>query len=263
VPIEIVEGEAAVANVYAQPANVMLYGPPGIGKTTSAISLFCKDGKCSAFAIPCEDGALKTIASLGLPIPSHPKETVKTWGQMVDTIGWLAQPENRGRFTGVVLDGFSPFAANLYREAAASLKGNNKFDIPVMVRNAMFQLRTWFRALGLHCIIVAHALPPTVQDGIFYPGLFEVVPKSIGRILFGEIDTVLRVDYITPGPGQKPIRVFFTGGEIWPQALGPMSVPPPDWRSWLMKNREGCNDAVVPADLGAFLRGRRPAYQGL
>ena len=81
VPIEIVEGEAAVANVYAQPANLMLYGPPGIGKTTAAISLLCKDGVCSAFCIPCEDGALKTIASLGLPIPAHPKETVKTWGR--------------------------------------------------------------------------------------------------------------------------------------------------------------------------------------
>lgn len=261
-PIEIVEGDAATANVYAQPANIMLYGPPGVGKTTDAISLFCKDGKCSAFCIPCEDGALKTIASRGLPIPSHPKETVKTWGQLVDTIAWLAQPANRGRFNGFVLDGFSPLAANLYREAAATLKGSNKFDIPVQVRNAMFQLRTWIRALGMHSVLVAHAMPPAVQDGIFYPGLFEVAPKTIGRILFGEIDTVLRVDYITPGPGQKPVRVFFTGGEQWPSSLGPLSMPS-DLRSWLVKNREGCNDAVVPADLGAFLRSRRPAYQGL
>ena len=131
-----------------------------------------------------------------------------------------------------------------------------------MVRNAVFPLRDWFRALGLHCIFVAHALPPAVQDGIFYQGMFEVIPKSIGRILFGEIDTVLRVDYISRAPGEADACVLHRRGSL-AAALGPLSVPAPVGRNWLAKNREGCNQAVVPADLGAFLSSRRPAYQGL
>jgi hypothetical protein len=38
---------------------------------------------------------------------------------------------------------------------------------------------------------------------------------------------------------------------------------PADARAWFVKNREGCNYTVVPADLGAFLRMRNPPYQNL
>ncbi len=258
--IEIVEGAEAQANIASQPANVLLYSGPGMLKTTDAVTAFTHDGKCSAFAIPFEDGALKIIAARGLPVPAHPKQTVKTWAQLVDTIGWLAQ--NKGRFNAVILDGFSPLTANLYRAAEEQYKGSNKFQIPVAVRNAVFTLRDWIRTLGLHSVFIAHALPPAVQDGQFYPGCFEVAPKSISRILFGQLDTVLRVDYITPMPGQPRVRCYYTGGQEIPAGLGPLALPP-DHTAWLVKNREGCNQAVVPADLGAFLRSRRPAYQGL
>jgi hypothetical protein len=72
---------------------------------------------------------------------------------------------------------------------------------------------------------------------------------------------VLRVDYIAP-PGAAPMRVYYTGGTDWPAELGPLSQPP-DWRQWRTKNREGCGQAIVPADLGAFLRIRQPPYAGL
>ena len=260
-PIEIVEGDAAQANVAAQPAFVMLYGPPGSQKTTDAYRAFVgPDGRCSAFFIPFEENALKIIASRGWPAPSHPKDTIKTWTQFEETIAWLAQ--NRNRYSAVVLDGITPFAMNLYAQASA--KGlKNKFDVPNIVRSCLFTMRDWLRALGLHTVLLAHELPPAVHDGVFYPGSFEIAPKTIMRVFFGQIDTVLRVGTLTT-PGQPAVRVYYTGGSHWPaEQLGAMSQPPSDLGMWLAKNREGCIQTVVPADLASFLRGRQPPYPGL
>ena len=114
--------------------------------------------------------------------------------------------------------------------------------------------------LGMHSVFIAHAEPPAMQDGIFYPGSMKLSPRSIVREYFGQLDTVLRVDYLQPLGGART-RVYHTGGSLWPQELGPMQ--PPDVNQWLVKNREGCNQVVVPADLGAFLRGKQPPYGGL
>lgn len=257
-PIEIVSGDAAYANVVALPANVLIYGPPGIGKTTDAVTAFTRDGRCTAFVIPCGDGALKNVAARGLPIPAHPKHPVKNWGQMVETIAWLGQ--NRDKFSAVILDDFSTFAAALYKDAEAQFKGEkNKFAIPNAVRMCLVQLREWVRLLGLHSVFIGHPLPPVVLDGIFYPGGFALAPKTLVAEFFGQLDTVLRVDWFAP-LGRSPIRVYYTGGEIWPSELG---MAPPDMRQWRVKNREGVNQAVVPADLAALLRARNPPYVGL
>lgn len=257
-PIEIVTGAAAQANVASLPANIMMYGPPGTLKTTDAVRAFMRGDRCTAFVIPCEDGALKPIASRGWPIPDHPKNTVKSWGAMVESISWLAQ--NRQNYNALIIDGFSPFTSYIYKEAEDRNKGTkNKFQTPVDVRNCLFTLREWIRALGLHSVIIAHPLPPAVQDGVFYQGGFSMSPKSLVGDYFGQCDTVLRVDHV-PQLGSPPIRVYFTGGTDWPAEL---SQQPPDWRFWRTKNREGCGAAVVPADLGAFLRSRVPPYPGL
>lgn len=258
--IDIVTGAAAQANVLGLPANVLLYGPAGTLKSTDAAQAFTSNGRCNAFCIPCEDGALKPIAARGLPVPDHPRQTVKSWGAMVESIAWLSQ--NRQNYTGLIIDGYSPFTSYIYREAEEQHRGNkNKFQVPVQVRNCLFQLREWIRALGLHTVLVAHAMPPVVQDNIFYPGGFSMSPKTLVGDMFGQIDTVLRVDYITP-LGRPPMRVYWTGGEIFPQELQPMQ-PPGDWRAWRAKNREGVAQMIVPADLGAFLRARQPPYVGL
>lgn len=257
--ISIVTGANAAANVAALPANICLYGPPGTLKTTDAISAFTVNGRCTAFAIPCEDGALKILASRGMPIPDHPEHTVKSWGQMQGVIEWLAK-NAAGRYNAVVLDGFTPFSAYLYNEAEASLKGSkNKFLVPTQVRQCLFHLREWIRMLGLHSVFIAHAEPPAVQDGVFYEGSFKCTPRSIVREYFGQLDTVLRVGTVVP-LGQQPVRVYYTGGNVWPDGIG---QAPPDLRHWLVKNREGCNFAAVPADLGAFLRMRQPPYRAL
>lgn len=74
-PIDIVTGSAAQQNAAGLPINVLLYGQPGTLKTTDAVSTFFRpDGSCSAFVIPCEDGALKTIAKRGWPVPDHTKD---------------------------------------------------------------------------------------------------------------------------------------------------------------------------------------------
>jgi AAA domain len=256
-PIEIVSGDAAYANVVGLPANVLLYGPPGIGKTTDAVTAFTHDGRCSAFMIYCEDGALKSVAARKLPIPGHTKYPVKSWGAMVEAIAWLGQ--NRDKFNALIIDGFSTFAADLYKAASEQFKGKNKYDIPNAVRTCLVQLREWVRLLGLHSVFVGHPLPPVTLDGTFYQGSFALSPKTIVRDFFGQLDTVLRVDWVVP-LGRPPIRVYYTGGEIWPTELG---APPVDVRQWMVKNREGVNQAVVPADLATFLRARQPPYVGL
>lgn len=258
--IEIVTGVAAEQNVAGLPANVMMYGGPGTLKTTDAFETFVVNGQSTAFAIPCEDGALKILVSRGMPIPDHPKQTVKSWGAMQDTIAHLAKTQ--GRYRAVVIDGYTPFSSYLYNEAQERFKGGrNKFDVPVYVRQCLFQLREWIRMLGMHSVFIAHSEPPAVQEGTFYPGSMKLSPRSIIREYFGQLDTVLRVDYLSI-PGQAPVRVYHTGGEIWPSELGVLSQPV-DRFAWLVKNREGCNQAVVPANLGAFLRQRQPPYQGL
>jgi len=242
------------------PANVLLMGAPGTLKTTDAIEAFTVGDKCSAFVIVCEDGALKSILGRSRVVPAHTQETVKSWAALEGAIAWIAQPENRSRFRAVIVDGLTALSTYLYNEATATLKGKNKFDIPTAVRQRLFLLREWIRMLGMHSIFIAHEDPPAVQDGIFYPGAMKLSPRSMVREYFGQLDSVLRVAWINP-IGQAPVRVYYTGGSIWPTEAGP--VPPPDLAQWLVKNREGCNYAVVPANLAAFLRMRQPPYVGL
>jgi len=238
----------------------MLYGPPGSEKTTDAVRAFTRDGRCTAFVIPCEDGALKPIAARGMPVPDHVTEPVKSWSAMSQAIGWIAQ--NRQNYSAVIIDTISTFSAYLYRDVEKQYEGNkNKFLIPTTCRNYLYLLREWIRQLGLHSIFVAHAMAPAVLDGVFYRGGPLLTPKSMIEQYHGQIDSVLRVDTLAL-PGRPPFRVYWTGGELWPQELGVLTQPP-DWRSWRTKNREGCGAAVVPADLGAFLRGRVPPYAGL
>ncbi len=261
--IEILTDVAAAQDVAGQPANILLYGGPGVSKTSDAVAAFCKDGRCNAFAIPFEDGALKAPAARGLPVPDHPKQTVKSWTAFYETFAWLSQ--NRQRYCALLLDGFSVFTTMLYKEAEATKKG---WDIPLQVRGQLLQLRQWIRDIGLHCVITAHPIMPGFVDGIFMPGGFSLQPKSLIGEWFGQIDSVLRVDYVynaAPNPVPpnyklgEPTRVYFTGGTSWVPAF----EQPADWRLWRTKNREGCNSAIVPADLGTFLRARQPAYWGL
>lgn len=259
-PIEIVEGAEAFANIVGDPANVFLYGPPGSGKTTDAALAFCRDGRCSAFFISCEDGGLKSIAARGLPPPGHTKRPVKTWQDMQDTIAFLGQ--NRGRYSAVIIDGATTFTNNLSREVEERHKGSkNKFAVWTEMRSYLFYLREWIRMLGLHAIFIGHGLSPEVRDGVFFPGGPALSPKTMIEVYYGLIDTVLRVGYLSI-PGQAPLRVYYTGGTQWPAIPG-VIAPPMDWQAWRQKNREGCNVAVVPADLGAFLRARQPPYAGL
>lgn len=252
--IEIVTGAAAQANVASQPANVLIYGPPGTEKTTDAVRAFTSNGRCNAFVIPFEDGALKAIASRGMPMPDHPKYTVKSWAALCASLEWLMQ--NRGNYVACVLDGLTPLSTYMYNEETA--KGaKNKFDIPMNVRKKLIDLRDWIRAVGLHSVFIAHPMNPVVLDGVFHPGAPALTPKTMIPEFFGQVDTVLRTDYVQI-MGQHQ-RVYFTGGTDWPQTV----VQPPDWRFWRTKNREGINSAILPADLGVILRQRQPPYAGL
>jgi hypothetical protein len=261
--VDIVTGEAAHNNVAGMPANVLLYGDPGTSKSTDAVATFTRDGVCSAFVIPFEDGALKAPAARGLPVPAHPRNTVKSWPDLYDSFAWLSQ--NRQHFTAVILDGFSVLSTHLYKAAEVQHAGSkNKFAIPLQVRGQLLQVRQWLRDINLHSIVIAHPLPPGVQDGVFYQGGFSLSPKSLVGEFFGQLDDVLRVGYVLPvaqplAQAAEPARVYFTGGTVWPENM----QQPPDWRYWRTKNREGCNWAIVPADLGAFLRSRQPPYVGL
>jgi hypothetical protein len=253
-------GSQATANVVGEPANLLLYGPPGTCKTTDAVRAFTKDGRCTAFFIGCEDGALKTIAARGMAIPDHVKKPVKTWAEMQETIAWLGQ--NRDKYSAVIIDTISTLSQYLYRELEAQHSSSkNKFLTPTAMRNYLFFIREWVRMIGLHSVLIGHAMSPVVQEGVFYRGGPLLSPKTMIEQYYGLIDSVIRVDDLIV-PGRAPMRVYYTGGNEWPTELGPLSQPQ-DLHQWRVKNREGCNAAVVPADLSAFLKSRNPPYAGL
>jgi len=265
-PIEIVEGEAAVANVATQPINCILYGGPGLEKTTDAVRLFTTpDGSaCTAFVIPCEDGALKPIAARGLPTPAHTRAPVKTLGEMNETMEWLGK--NRNRFNGVIIDTISTFSMYAYKELEAQFKDNkNKFLIPLHMRNMIHTLREWTRYIGLHCVMIAHEAAPEVREGIQYLGGPLLAPKKVIEETHGLIDTLLRVDRMEVAPGRGLERIYWTGGMRVPQGVSPMLNPVLAYGSskFRVKNREGCAEMIVPADLRAFFAGRRPPYPGI
>lgn len=252
--MKFVTGDQAYANVAGQPANIMLYGPPGTSKTTDAVAAFVKGNRCTAFYIGCEDGSLKPIVARGLPIPDHTETPVKTWNDMAATIGQLAQI--RQRYTGVIIDTVSTFT--MYMANASQASGSN-WGAWNAIRDHLFNLREWVRMLGLHCVMIAHCIQPEVREGVFSAGGPLLSPKSMIENYYGLVDTVLRVDYLH-SPGRAPLRVYHTGGPNWPAALSTI-LPPADRMAWRVKNRDGYGDAVVPADLGAYLRGRQPPYQ--
>jgi len=258
-PIEVVSGAAAVANVASECFFLMLYGPPGTQKTTDAVQAFARpDGSNGAFFIPCEDGALKPILARGLAVPDHPREVVRTWEGMCEAVAFAAA--NRNRYSAVIIDTLSTWTANVYKHLEDTHKGNrNKFAIPLQMRQYLYQMRIGARNLGLHVVMIAHAQPPMYdpETGAFKShGGPLLAPRTAIDLFYGEVDSVLRVDSLPVLGGRQ--RVYFTGGEEWPPG-----IVPADAHLWRAKNREGCGLAVVPADLGAFVRARKPPYSGL
>jgi hypothetical protein len=142
--------------------------------------------------------------------------------------------------------------------------GSNKYAMWNTIRGHLLSIRNGCRSLGIHVIYIAHEAPPWTDDARnFHPGGPQMSPKTMIQQLVGGVDTVLRVGRINNH------RVYFTGGSEWPPAMG--LAPPPDMWNWYAKNREGVNQAVIPADPGGawntgllnFLRARRPPYAGV
>jgi hypothetical protein len=254
--IDVLTGQAASMHVADEPCNLLLYGPPGTNKTTDAVQAFTRDGKPRAFFIQCEPGALKPILARGIPVPDHPKTVVSTWEDLVDACTYAGQ--HRDRYDAVIIDTLTAWNASVLT-ILESRGGKNKYLLWTEIRNMLFQLRDGCRALGLHIIYIAHESMPFIDEHTNYHlGGPTLSPKTaIGRFS-GGIDTMLRVGYILQGLEIK--RVYFTGGEAWPNELG---LPPPDLLKFRIKNRDGVNAAAVPADLGAYLRMRKPPYKGL
>lgn len=252
--IEIVSGEAATANVAAEPLFLMFYGPPGLGKTTDAVQAFGR----RAFFVSCEEGALKPILARGLPMPDHPKDVVKTWDDLVAAVSYAAQ--HKDRYSAVIIDTISTWTANVYRSLEDNFKGKNRWDLPVQMRKMLLQLREGARALGIHVVMIAHQLPPqyTELGALRSKGGPLLAPKTAMEIFNGVCDTQLRVDIVNTGMQNQ--RVYFTGGPEWPISAG---LPPTDLHLWHVKNRDGVAAAIVPADLKAYLTTRQPPYGGL
>jgi len=254
------EAQAAYA---AQPANIVIYGPPGSLKTTDVADAFTTGGVCRAFFIPCEDGALKTIVRRGLPMPgcildaeTRQPRAVKSWPEFEEVMKLLVELRMSGRcpYTAIAVDTLSTLTGYLYKHAQVAYKN---WDIPNYVRNCMFTVREWARHIGLHCVLIAHASRPTIDEkGIFWPGGPLLSPKTMAEQFHGLVDTVLRVDHLR-SPGKPTVRVYWTGGPDWPPEIGP---PPSDAAQWRAKNRDGVRWTVVPADLRAYLLMSNPPY---
>lgn len=89
----------AVTTPKPRPPRLLLYGPPGVGKTTFAAGL------PNPILIPCEDGA-DTIAVPQAPRPS-------SWLDLMDTIGQLA--EDAQGYKTVILDSTTAAQEMLFR----------------------------------------------------------------------------------------------------------------------------------------------------
>lgn len=259
--IEIVKGAAALSNVADEPCNVLVYAEPGFGKTTDAVKAMTVDGVCRAFFVSTEEGALKPALKLvadGLlkEMPHHTKTPVRSFEEVGQCFEFAAS----AGYSGVIVDSLSTLTNIVYPALEASMKGvKNKYEIPVRMRGYLSWLRDGARALGIHVIYVAHTSGPFVDDNKnFCKGGPLMVPRTAGHLFYPRLDTILRGAMLQVGT--QAHRVYYTGGTEWPQGMG---MPPNDWLWWWAKNREGCNDAIIPADLGAFLRARQPPYKGL
>lgn len=249
-PIKIVSGQAAVENVANEPCFLMIYGPPGFGKTTDAVTAFP-----NAFFVQCEEGALKPILARGFAVPDHTQEVVKTYEQLAECVAYVAQSR---KYSAIIIDTLTTWTGGMYRYLQAHLKTRNNWDIPVALRNMLFQLREYARSLGVHVVLIAHPKPPYHDDkGVFHKGSPLLQPSSAPDIFIPVVDTVLRIDNCNIAG--KTQRVYFTGGPDWPDGV----MKPADADLWWAKNREGVRWAVVPADLKAFLQMRTPPYRGL
>lgn len=250
--LEIVSGDAAHAAVANEPMFLMVYGGPGTGKTTEAVATFGRE----AFFVQCEPGALKPIVARGLPVPDHTKGVVQTWDDLAAAVAFAGQ--HRDRYKAVIIDTISTWTATVYKQLEAKYKG---WAIPVAARNMLLGLRDGARALGIHVLMIAHEAPPWYDDKGELKALGGplMTPRSAQGLFVPLVDSMLRVSTLRTTAG--PQRVFFPGGmNPWPQGLG---LPPADMGLWHVKNRDGCNEQVVPADLKAYLQARQPRYVGL
>lgn len=268
--MEILSGDVAAAAVAAEACNLMVYGGPGLGKTTEAVRAFCKGGRCTAFYVQCEHGALKPIAARlavdpELAMPDTPKDPAT--GQVLTVVGWeplwaclVHVAQNRGRYNALIVDTLTAWTTSTTEQLKAQgFGGKNGWAVPMQIYSYLDALRTYARQLGIHIVYTAHARAPGVQDGVFYQGGPETSPKRAGSYFYGAVDTMLRVDLMQIA-GQVQ-RVYYTGGLEWDMST--LGMAPASWQQWFQKNREGVQQAVVPADLGAYLRARKPPYPGL
>ena len=259
--IEIVSGDAAVANIASEACNLMLYSPPGYGKTTDAVMTWIRDNRCRAFVIQGDPGGLKPILARGLPIPDHTKRVVTTFEEVVEACMFAGS--RRDLYDAVIFDGYSSWNETIV-QALESRNYKNKYALWNEIRGYLFAIRNGCRQLGIHVVYIAHERQPWFDEQRnFHPGGPQMAPKTVTQQLVGGVDSILRIGRVN---GQ---RVYFTGGSEWPVALG--ATPPADMWSWYTKNREGVNQAVIPADPGGvwntglrnFLQARRPPYAGV
>jgi len=262
---EIISGDQVAAAVAAEAANIMIYGAPGVGKTTEAVKAFCVNGRCTAFYAQCEDGALKSILTQGLPLPDTVRNsqtglplTIIGWEPLWDILCYVAT--HRQLYNALIIDTLTTWTASTYAalQAAGFGKGNG-WAIPMYIRDRLIDLRNYARQLGVHVIYTAHFRDPYNEDGIFYKGGPSLSPKKASELFYGTVDTMLRADYMSIGGNVQ--RVYYTGGLDWDKAT--LGMQPPSVMQWFQKNRENVSQAVIPADLRNYLLARRPPYQGL